>query len=498
VLAVVLATYAHLLDDWFVSDDFWYLRAAQVAKPSFFLNSFDYTADGPVPESVYRPLYPITFLFVYKLFGLNAWQYHLLNIVLHMANITLFWLIVRKLTGRVVVANVAAFIFGLHPVYSPAIAWITNNVSLFALMFALSSMLLFLRFLDGDGRRWLFYTLALLTMLIAMLLHPESMAALGAMMLLYGARRVRRAQDLRSPMLYVPVLPFLAAAIGLLGLLDYIRAHDPYQAFAFGWGRHTYDYFLIYIAHLGNPYGVDPQSALQWRSLLPIVGVASVAGWLLIAARSFDIRLRLVVCIWLVLAVLPLTTFNYEVQSRKLYVAGAPFALVIAMAAVAAWDEIATSVGRLDWRAPDVRYLVAASAMVLVCVALPLRGVQLTDRKHMASASLTGLDGQSYKGMIQQINETHPALSKDTRLVLIGLPWTVTFPFNELDSRLVDAVRIYYGDIDVTVPGSKTAPDPGNYMVQLTCPPVCGLPPPDWLIAAIYEAQHPSAPLPEE
>ena len=122
ILALIFLVYAPVLNDWFKSDDFFYLRAAQVKAPSqYVIEAFDFrdtsaAADGPGGH--YRPLYTISILAEGELFGLNALPYHLVNLLIHLANATLVWLIARKITQRPLIAHIAALVFALHPSYA--------------------------------------------------------------------------------------------------------------------------------------------------------------------------------------------------------------------------------------------------------------------------------------------------------------------------------------------------------------------------------------------
>ena len=122
ILALIFLVYAPVLNDWFKSDDFFYLRAAQVQAPSqYVIEAFDFrdtsaAADGPGGH--YRPLYTISILAEGELFGLNALPYHLVNLLIHLANATLVWLIARKITQRPLIAHIAALVFALHPSYA--------------------------------------------------------------------------------------------------------------------------------------------------------------------------------------------------------------------------------------------------------------------------------------------------------------------------------------------------------------------------------------------
>ena len=500
ILGVIALAYGRILDDWFVSDDFWYLRASQVASPDYVLNSFDYTAYGPVPEVMYRPLYPVVFLFTYNLFGLHAWLYHWLSIVLHAANTVLVFLVARKLTRRDAAAYIAAFVFGLHPSYAPAVAWITSNVSVFSTLFSMSALLLFLNYLDGGPRRAASYFSSFALILVAVLIHPESIVVIGVMGLSHLFSNVRRLEDLRSPRLYAPLVPHAFVAIAMLGLLQYVRNQDYYQQLVFGLGGHMVDSYVIYMANLGNPFGYYGLTTHDWRPAVPAAGVGLLATWLVVACRSFELRTRLLVAAWLACAILPLTTFIPGVQTRKLYVAGPPFALLFAMASVATWDLLAPRLPSFRVLSFDLRYAPAAAFLVVVAFFLPFRTWQVTDRPHMARATLTSADSYTYKALVDTVRGRYPSLPEGARLDLAEVPWnlrvgaTHIFGPGGLDTRVIDALRIHYGYIEVYGYAHRDALPPvethDHYQVVLSCPPVCGPPLPRWLRDAIREGRQ--------
>jgi len=491
LLAVALA-YSRTLNDWFVSDDFWYLRASQVAgwDWDYFVNSFDYNTLGPVPEFAYRPVYPIWFLFTYELFGLNPLPYKLFALFLHLFNTTLVWLVARKLTGRASVAAIAAFIFGIHPSYAAAVYWI-SSISVQAMAFSLTGVLLFLHYLDGGPRRWLGYIGSFLCVIFAMLLHPESIGAFGVMGLAYVLWRTDSVADLRSPRLYLPLVPHVIVGLAFLWLHQHIREQSEYQQLAFKFGPHMVRNYLAYVAYAGNPF--DPTGGTaHWRAALPIIGVG-VTGLYVLFSKSFDYRSRLLVLVWFAIAFVPLTTFTLNLQdnTRKLYFPGPAFALLIAMAAVSAWDWLVPRLRPVNPQALDVRYVLVACAVLLVAIALPLRTWQITDKPYMAEATLTSLDDEDYKAMTDQVRETYPTIPDGELLEVTGVPWTLLI-FNMLDTRMSDALAIYYGDIAIIGYGDPASmafnPVPHKYVVHYTCPPICGPPLPLSWIEAIQES----------
>ena len=87
---------------------------------------------------------PITWLshqLDFRLFGFqNASRHHLVNLVLHLANIALFFWFIVKLTGQRAPSLVAAAVFALHPLRVESVAWVSGRGELLATFFVLLAL----------------------------------------------------------------------------------------------------------------------------------------------------------------------------------------------------------------------------------------------------------------------------------------------------------------------------------------------------------------------
>ncbi len=89
----------------------------------------------PMFESnLYRPLTTLSYWFNYSVIGNHNHPagYHVVNFLLHWANIILVLLIVRRLSGKAALAVLAAGIFAVHPVNVEAVTNIVGRADLFA------------------------------------------------------------------------------------------------------------------------------------------------------------------------------------------------------------------------------------------------------------------------------------------------------------------------------------------------------------------------------
>jgi len=127
------------------------------------------------------PVTWVTFGLDHALWGMDAFGYHLTNVLLHAANAVLCYLLALRLLGRALPAaspgaialggGAAALFFAVHPLRVESVAWITERRDVLSAFFCLLTVLAYLRMCEAEGRarrRWLVaslvaYTLGLLS-----------------------------------------------------------------------------------------------------------------------------------------------------------------------------------------------------------------------------------------------------------------------------------------------------------------------------------------------
>ncbi len=110
--------------------------------------------------NMYQPLVTLTFAIEYKLFGLNPVAYHATNVLFHLANVILVFLLVFRLSNRRETAIIAACLFGIHPMHVESVAWITERKDVVYAFFYMVALVYYIRFIQLEGKKYYWYTFA--------------------------------------------------------------------------------------------------------------------------------------------------------------------------------------------------------------------------------------------------------------------------------------------------------------------------------------------------
>ncbi len=143
----------------FIWDDDYYVTENPLLTAPDGLWQIWFSTDQP---SQYFPLVYTSFRLERAIWGLNPIGYHITNIILHIANAILVWILLRRLS--IPCAWIAAAIFALHPVHVESVAWITERKNVLMMFFFVLSLLAWMRFVEESvtQRARRFYVLSLL------------------------------------------------------------------------------------------------------------------------------------------------------------------------------------------------------------------------------------------------------------------------------------------------------------------------------------------------
>ena len=115
--------------------------------------------------------HPITWLSLMAdagIFGLRPGLFHLVNLLLHVANSVLLLVFLRRATGALWSSALVALLFGIHPLHVESAAWITERKDLLSTLFGLLALLAYSAWTARGGwRRYLLLVAAFAASLMA-------------------------------------------------------------------------------------------------------------------------------------------------------------------------------------------------------------------------------------------------------------------------------------------------------------------------------------------
>ena len=152
-ILLTLVVYLPVIHCGYVWDDDAYVTANPLLTDANGLKRIWFSFDSP---SQYFPLVYTTFRIEHAFWGFDPLGYHLVNVLIHIINALLVWLVLSKLGIRG--AWLAGAIFALHPVNVESVAWITERKNTLSTLFYLLTIIAWLRY-EENSNHW-YYKLA--------------------------------------------------------------------------------------------------------------------------------------------------------------------------------------------------------------------------------------------------------------------------------------------------------------------------------------------------
>lgn len=211
LIVMCLVAYIPAMRAGFIWDDDAYVTENPLLSARDGLKRIWFSLDHP---SQYFPLTYTVFRLQYKMWEFNPFGYHLVNVLFHIANAFLVWLILLKL--RIRGSWLAAAVFMLHPVNVESVAWITELKNVLMAFCCLLSILAWLRFIDRPELKikdWAYYVLSLALYILALFSKTTACTLPAAMVLILWFRRI--SNRVRNFGLIIPYVA-LGVAMGLV------------------------------------------------------------------------------------------------------------------------------------------------------------------------------------------------------------------------------------------------------------------------------------------
>lgn len=139
IVGMVLLIYWPAIHGSFILDDDLLLTDNSLVKAPDGLSRIWFTREA----IDYWPVTNSSFWFQWRLWGMDPTGYRITNLVLHIADSLLIWLLLKRLS--IPGSFLAALLFAVHPVNVESVAWIAQHKNLLSLLFFLLSLLWYLK-----------------------------------------------------------------------------------------------------------------------------------------------------------------------------------------------------------------------------------------------------------------------------------------------------------------------------------------------------------------
>ena len=248
----------------------------------------------PQVMGMYHPLTLVSLAIDHKIGGKNPFQYHLVNVLLHLINTGLVFWFIFLLLGRVDVAALTAVLFGVHPMHVESVAWVSERKDVLYALFFIGGLIAYLKYLNSRKFKPLLYVAAIFLLILSLL--SKSMAVMFPVILLL-IDYLRKRSDYGK--LILEKLPFFALAI-LFGIVSIQTqaasgatkgvASVPFteSVFVASYGLCNYLWRFLVPVHLScyHPFPYLLGQSPPWyiyASMVPVVGLLT---WLVIRFRK--------------------------------------------------------------------------------------------------------------------------------------------------------------------------------------------------------------------
>lgn len=256
---VALLAYLPTLTAYFTGEDFTFIYFAAQNKAFY----------QPSQHLFYRPVPNLFWWLDYNLWGLQAFGYHLTNLLLHAINVLLVGWLARQLNLSRPIATLTAVIFALHPIHVEPVVWLSSRPDLLATLFFLLALLCGLKYFEQ--KILAFYPLSLLAFTVGMFCKES---AISLPLVLFGLGLIR-ARPNTLPAWFFFLLKFVpyALAVGLYLL-------TRFEALGSIGGYNNGGHDLLYI-------GWNATVGLWLPLLVPGLWLGIWLGWLLLVLYGF-------------------------------------------------------------------------------------------------------------------------------------------------------------------------------------------------------------------
>jgi hypothetical protein len=165
----ILAVYWQVTDNGFVYDDESYITKNSHVQSGLTCENITWSFTS-TSASNWHPLTWLSHLLDYQLYGMNSGMHHLTNLIFHILNTLLLFLVFKRMTGDLWRSSFVAALFALHPLHVESVAWVAERKDVLSSFFWMLTMWGYVLYAERPGINR--YMLALLFFILGLMAKP--------------------------------------------------------------------------------------------------------------------------------------------------------------------------------------------------------------------------------------------------------------------------------------------------------------------------------------
>ena len=287
----IIVAYAPTFSGKFILDDKPLVKdnltLREFSTPAYYLSHEDGVSDENIPgyhTGYYRPLINLFYAIDYRIWGMKPSGFRTTNLILHILTCIMLYQFLRKIVGESFISFSVTLLFGLHPVNTESVAFVSARNNILVTLFSLMSLYYYMKY-SKEKKIWagLFsyfsFAVALLCKEFAIMLLP--------IIFLCNRFVVENRKILKDeiisyiPFVFILFFYFLLRAHVIGSALTPVSSTDPWKSLYFVPLLIIYNLKLIFI-----PYGLHsfiiqyPDNYLSWKALASFMCLGFLAFFL--------------------------------------------------------------------------------------------------------------------------------------------------------------------------------------------------------------------------
>ena len=151
LVIVTLSVYRQVNNHEFINyDDDLYVTANHHVRSGLTLRGIIWSFTTGHAKN-WHPLTWLSHMLDVQLYGMNPGQHHMTNLLFHLMNTLLLFLVFRRMTGHVWRSGFVAILFALHPLHVESVAWVAERKDVLCAFFWMLTVWSYIRYVERPG-----------------------------------------------------------------------------------------------------------------------------------------------------------------------------------------------------------------------------------------------------------------------------------------------------------------------------------------------------------